>query len=55
MFLDKAIALEELGYTHHLFMNPTQEDMFAEVRKIFRKNHQEYNRRRQEFMERMRR
>jgi len=55
MFLDKAIALVELGRPHHLFMNPSQERMFAEALSIYRNNREEYEKRKTELMDRMRR
>ncbi len=54
IFLDKAIALEELGYQHHLFMNPTQEEMFREALEIYRNDHKEFNLRKLQLMDRMR-
>lgn len=54
MFLDKAIALEELGHSHHLFMNPSQEEVFNEALRIYREDRHEYERRRGELMDRMR-
>lgn len=54
MFLDKAIALEELGHSHHLFMNPSQEEVFNEALRIYREDRREYERRRMELMDRMR-
>jgi len=54
MFLDKAIALVELGHPPHLFMNPTQEDLFGEAVGIFRDDRKEYEARKRELMDRMR-
>lgn len=53
-FLDKAIALVELGYKHHLFMNPIQEELFEEALDIYRRDRKEYEMRKQELMDRMR-
>lgn len=53
-FLDKAIALVELGHPHHLIMNPMQESMFADALEIFRRDRKEYTVRKQELMNRMR-
>ena len=54
IFLAKAIALEELGYKHHLFMNPSQEEMFKEALSIYRKDIKEYKNREHELMDKMR-
>lgn len=54
MFLDKAIALIELGYEHHLFMNPTQEDQFQGALSMFRRDKMEYEMCKQELMNAMR-
>lgn len=54
MFLDKAIALIELGYDHHLFMNPIQEDKFQNALEIFRRDKMEYEMSKQELMDSMR-
>ncbi|VAX18044.1 hypothetical protein MNBD_NITROSPINAE01-1091 [hydrothermal vent metagenome] len=54
IFLSKAIALEELGHKHHLFMNPSQEEMFKDAQAIYRKDIKEYEKREQELMDRMR-
>ena len=54
MFLDKAIALVELGSPHHLFMNPSQEEIFKEALEIYRQDRTEYAFLRQELMDRMR-
>jgi hypothetical protein len=53
-FLDKAIALVELGYKHHLFMNPVQEEFFEDALAIYRRDRKEYEIRKQELMDRMR-
>ncbi|MDH4185124.1 MAG: hypothetical protein OEV92_12930 [Nitrospinota bacterium] len=55
IFLDKAIALVELGYPHHLFMNSSQEEKFEQALELFRKDRAEYKIRRQELMDSMRR
>ncbi|MDH5510844.1 MAG: hypothetical protein OEZ32_10885 [Nitrospinota bacterium] len=55
MFLDKAIALVQLGRPHHLFMNPSQAEKFREAMEIYERDRSEYIARRQELMERMRR
>jgi hypothetical protein len=55
VFLDKAIALVELGLSHHLFMNPSQEEFFNEALEIYRLDRTGYIARRQELMDRMRR
>ncbi|MBI5816034.1 MAG: hypothetical protein HZB29_10565 [Nitrospinae bacterium] len=55
VFLDKAIALIELGYPHHLFMNPAQEEVFNEAIELFRKDRTLYMLRKQELMDKMRR
>ncbi len=54
MFLDKAVSLVELGYPHHLLMNPTQEAMFEEAREIYLRDRKEYETRKTELMDRMR-
>lgn len=54
IFLDKAIALVELGYNHHLFMNPIQEERFQEALSVFRRDRMEYEMSKQELMDRMR-
>ena len=54
MFLDKAIALIDLGYNHHLLMNPIQEEYFQDALKVFRSDRMEYEMRKQELMDRMR-
>ncbi|MBI4667531.1 MAG: hypothetical protein HY751_14105 [Nitrospinae bacterium] len=53
-FLDKAIALVELGYGHHLFMNPMQEDYFTDALDTFRRDRREYELKKQDLMDRMR-
>lgn len=53
-FLDKAIALVELGYNHHLLMNPVQEEYFQDALRVFRGDRMEYEMRKQELMDRMR-
>lgn len=53
LFLDKAIALERLGYSHHLFMNPTQEQVYKEALKLFTQDRNEYDLRKKEFVRRM--
>ncbi|VAX16958.1 hypothetical protein MNBD_NITROSPINAE04-1206 [hydrothermal vent metagenome] len=53
LFLDKAIALEQLGYPHHLFMNPTQEEVYKEAKEIFEKDRKEYDTQKKELIERM--
>lgn len=53
-FLDKAIALVELGHEHHLLMNPVQEEQFQEALNIFRRDRMEYEMSKQELMDRMR-
>ena len=53
-FLDKAIALIELGYDHHLLMNPIQEDYFKDALGIFRRDRKEYEMSKQTLMDRMR-
>lgn len=53
-FLDKAIALEELGYKNHLFMNPVQEEFFMEALEIYRNDRKEYARLKDELINRMR-
>lgn len=53
-FLDKAIALIELGYSHHLFMNPIQEDQFQNALRMFRRDRMEYEMSKQELMDSMR-
>lgn len=54
IFLDKAIALIELGYDHHLFMNPVQEDQFQGALGMFRRDKMEYEMSKQELMDSMR-
>jgi hypothetical protein len=54
IFLDKAIALIELGHDHHLFMNPVQEDQFQNALGIFRRDRMEYETSKQELMDAMR-
>lgn len=54
IFLSKAIALEELGYEHHLFLNPTQQEMFKDALAIYRRDIKEYERKEQELMDEMR-
>ncbi len=54
IFLDKAIALEELGYPNHLYMNPTQEQIFKEALEIYRDDRKDYEARKTELIERMR-
>ena len=54
IFMDKAIALIELGYDHHLFMNPVQEGQFQEALEIFRRDRMEYEMSKQELMDLMR-
>lgn len=54
MFLDKALALEKLGHDSHLFLNPTQEEVYAEAKKLFNEDREEYSRRRNELMNAMR-
>lgn len=53
-FLDKAIALEELGYQNHLYMNPTQQEQFKEALQIYRNDPKDYEARKTELIERMR-
>ena len=55
VFLDKAIALEELGHPHHLFMNRGQEEKFGKALALFREEKEEYQKRRQEIIDSMRR
>lgn len=55
MFLDKAIALVELGYPPHLFMNPVQTEMFEDALRIYRDDPKDYQARKKELMDRMRR
>jgi len=55
IFLDKAIALVELGRPHHLFMNPSQEEKFHQALELYRKDRAQYAVRRQDLMESMRR
>jgi len=54
MFLDKAISLVELGYPHHLIMNPLQEVVFEEAQEIYLRDRKEYETRKPELMDRMR-
>lgn len=54
VFLDKAIALEELGYQNHLYMNPSQEQNFKDALTIYRDDRKEYEARKTELIERMR-
>lgn len=53
-FLDKAIALVELGHEHHLLMNPVQEERFQEALNVFRRDRMQYEMSKQELMDRMR-
>lgn len=54
LFLDKAVALEQLGYPHHLFINPTQEEVYKEALELFENDRNEYDRRKQELIRGMR-
>jgi len=54
LFLDKALALMELGYHHHLFLNPMQEDVLREAHALFQRDRKEYEIRKQDLMNRMR-
>ncbi|MBI4827542.1 MAG: hypothetical protein HY804_01815 [Nitrospinae bacterium] len=53
LFLDKALALMELGYPHHLFLNPMQEEVLRETQELFRRDRKEYEIRKEELMNRM--
>ena len=55
IFLDKAIALVELGYPSHLFMNPSQEELFEEALRLYRSDLGKYQVNKRELMDRMRR
>ncbi len=54
LFLDKAIALEQLGYPHHLFMNPTQEEVYKKAKELFEKDRKEYEQLKPGLIEKMR-
>jgi len=54
LFLDKAIALVQLGYPHHLFMNPTQEEVYKEALELFEKDRKEYEQQKEVLIQRMR-
>lgn len=53
LFLDKALALMELGHPHHLFLNPMQEEVLREAQELFRRDRKEYEMRKQDLMDRM--
>lgn len=54
-FLDKAIALVDMGHPHHLFMNPVQQERFAEALALYRRDRKEYDLRKPELIASMRR
>jgi hypothetical protein len=54
MFLDKAVALRALDNPHHLFMNPTQNEIFEKALNMFLEDKKEYQANRLELMERLR-
>ena len=53
-FLDKAIALVELGFKHHLFLNPVQQEVFDEALALFQTARTDYDAKKQSFIDRLR-
>jgi len=50
VFLDKAMALEELGHKHHLFLNPVQWEIFEKALALYRTDRAEYERQKPEII-----